>query len=208
MYLRSQSSRSSTSQFRGFTIAEMVVAIFLTALLAMLMATAAVTFARPAAEVDGRTRLALEASLAAEALARDLSGYLADNSGVPGTLTQYQLIPIPGSNPSIYFMISQNGTLLTLTYQGASPGSQVTVTYQQENNELVRTMGSQIVAVARHVTGFTVVLCNPDGSSNPTNGTSVQISIALTYPEQSNRLPSFSATYVLIGVPPPQWPTP
>ena len=79
-----------TPRCRGFTIIEMVVAIFLTALLAVLMATAVATFARPAAEVDGRTRLALEASLAAEALARDLGGYLADNSGIPGTLTQYQ----------------------------------------------------------------------------------------------------------------------
>ena len=90
MKLRSQTSRSSPPPCRGFTIVEMVVTIFLTALLAVLLATAAVTFARPAAEVDGRTRLALEAGLAAEALARDLSGYLADNSGVPGTLKQYQ----------------------------------------------------------------------------------------------------------------------
>ena len=207
MYIRSQPSRSSTSQFRGSTIAEMVVAIFLTALLAMLMATTAVTFARPAAEVDGRTRLALEASLAAEALARDLSGYLADNSGNPGKLTQYQFILNPNTNPSTYFMISQNGTMLTLTYQ-ASPESQVIVTYQQENNELVRTLGNQTVVVARHVTKFDLSLCNSDGTSNPTNGSSVQIAITLTYPDPpSNRLPSFTATYVLIGEPPPQWPT-
>ena len=70
------------------------------------------TFARPAAEVDGRTRLALEASLAAEALARDLSGYLADNSGVPGTLTQYQF-----SN----WIPSSDGTTLVLNYQGTAP---------------------------------------------------------------------------------------
>ena len=129
MYLRSQPSRVPTPRCRGFTIAEMVVAIFLTALLAVLMAAAAVTFARPAAEVDGRTRLALEASLAAEALARDLSGYLADNSDKPGTLTQYQFhnwIP------------SSDGTILFLYYQGTSPGPPfLLVTYQQQNYGLV-----------------------------------------------------------------------
>src|SRR5271166_1785509 len=112
MYVRSQPSRGPTPRCRGFTIAEMVVAIFLTALLAVLMAAAAATFARPAAEVDGRTRLALEASMAAEALARDLSGYLADNSGVPGTLTQYQF-----SN----WIPASDGTMLVLNYQGTPP---------------------------------------------------------------------------------------
>ena len=110
MYLRSQPSRVPTPRCRGLTIAEMVVAIFLTALLAVLMAAAAVTFARPAAEVDGRTRLALEASLAAEALARDLSGYLADNSDNPGFLTQYQF----------HNWIPANGSLV-LNYQGPAP---------------------------------------------------------------------------------------
>ena len=116
MYLRSQPSRVPTPRCRGFTIAEMVVAIFLTALLAVLMAAAAATFARPAAEVDGRTRLALEASMAVEALARDLSGYLADNAdisgnpGNPGNLTQYYFYNwVPGNDS------------LVLTYQGGPP---------------------------------------------------------------------------------------
>src|SRR5271166_107206 len=130
MYVRSQPSRVSIPRCRGFTIAEMVVTIFLTALLAVLMAAAAATFARPAAEVDGRTRLALEASLAAEALARDLSGYLADNSGVPGTLTQYQF-----SN----WIPASDGSLLFLNYQGTSPEPPVIVTYQQQDYRLVRT---------------------------------------------------------------------
>ena len=120
MYLRSQPSRVPTPRCRGFTIAEMVVAIFLTALLAVLMAAAAATFARPAAEVDGRTRLALEASLAAEALARDLSGYLADNSGNPGNLTQYQFSPYPNWQVP-YFSTSSDCTMLFLNYQEPPP---------------------------------------------------------------------------------------
>src|SRR5271165_2672056 len=204
MYVRSQPSRGPTPRCRGFTIAEMVVAIFLTALLAVLMAAAAATFARPAAEVDGRTRLALEASLAAEALARDLSGYLADNSGVPGTLTQYQFSNwIPASDGS-----------LVLNYQGGpSPApASVSVTYQQQNYGLVRTLSSpvQSVVVASHVTGFNASLCNPDGTPNPA-GSNVVIEITLTYPDPSSPRqgnPKFSGTYVLIGVQPPPLPTP
>ena len=130
MYLRSQPSRVPTPRCRGFTIAEMVVAIFLTALLAVLLAAAAATFARPAAEVDGRTRLALEASLAAEALARDLSGYLADNSGVPGTLTQYQFNNWVPSGQSRWFSIIRE----------PPPYRSVSVTYQLQNYALVRTL--------------------------------------------------------------------
>jgi len=184
----------------------MVVAIFLTALLAVLLSAAAATFARPAAEVDGRTRLALEASLAAEALARDLSGYLADNAdisgnpGNPGNLTQYQFYPnnwVPG-----------NGSLV-LTYQGGAPPAPATVsvTYQlSDNNTLVRTLSYPVgsVVVASHVTGFKPSLCNQVGITNPC----MMIQIILTYPDpSSNRLPSFSATYVLIGVQPPPLPS-
>jgi len=203
MYLRSQSSRSSTLRCRGFTIAEMVVAILLTALLAVLLTAAAATFARPAAEVDGRTRLALEASLASEALARDLSGYLADNSGVPGTLTQYQFYN---------WYTSSDGTILFLNYQGANPGPPyVLVTYQQQDYGLVRTLSNpvQSVVVASHVTGFNASLCNSDGTPNPA-GSNVKIAITLTYPDPSSPRqgnPKFSGTYVLIGVPPAQWPT-
>ena len=179
MYVRSQPSRVSPPRCRGFTIAEMVVAIFLTALRAVLMAAAAATFARPAAEVDGRTRLALEASMAAEALARDLSGYLADNSGVPGTLTQYQFSNwIPASDGS-----------LVLNYQGTSPAPvSVSVTYQQQNYGLVRTLSYpvQSVVVASHVTGFNASLCNLDGTPNPATGTCVKIEFNLTYPDPSS----------------------
>jgi hypothetical protein len=205
MYVRSQPSRVPTPRCRGLTIAEMVVAIFLTALLAVLLSAAAATFARPAAEVDGRTRLALEASMAAEALARDLSGYLADNSGNPGTLTQYQF-----SN----WIAASDGSLV-LNYQGTPPAPvSVSVTYQQENYELVRTLSNpaQSVVVASHVwnpnnqPAFNASRCNPDGSLNPA-GSYMRIEITLTYPDPSSPRqgnPSFSGTYVLIGVPPPQ----
>ena len=173
MYVRSQPSRGPTPRCRGFTIAEMVVAIFLTALLAVLLAEAAAVFARPAAEVDGRTRLALEASLAAEALARDLGGYLADNSGVPGTLTQYQF---SNWNPS------SDGTILFLNYQGTTPGPPyVIVTYQQQDYQTRSNPVEQRCSDGgrRHVTGF---LVQPD----PTDAANVRIQVTLTYPDPSS----------------------
>ena len=193
MYLRAEPTGGRTRTRRGFTITEMVIATFLTAFLALLLATAVATFARPAAEVDGRTRLALEASLAAEALARDLGGFSADNSGNPGTLTQYKFAS---------WSLSSDGTTLFLNFQGTTPGPPyLIVTYQQQNYQLVRTQlttGVQTV-VASHVTGFLV-------QADPGNPNNVQIELTLTYPDPSSPrrpFPNFSGTYVLIGVPPP-----
>ena len=192
MYLRAEPTDGRTRTRRGFTITEMVIATFLTAFLALLLATAVATFARPAAEVDGRTRLALEASLAAEALARDLGGFSADNSGNPGTLTQYKFAS---------WSLSSDGTTLLLNFQGTTSGSSFIVTYQQQGYQLVRThltTGVQTV-VASHVTGFLV-------QADPGNPNNVQIAITLTYPDPSSPrrpFPNFSGTYVLIGVPPP-----
>jgi type II secretory pathway component PulJ len=193
MYLKAQWTRGSFPGHRGFTIIEMVVATFLTALLALLLAAAVATFARPAAEVDGRTRLALEASLAAEALARDLGGYLVNASSAPGTLQQFQFSS---------WSFSSDGTILFLNYQGAIPGPPYRiVTYQQQDSRLVRTQlsdGLQTV-VARNVTDF---LVQPD----PDDPSHARICLTLSYPDPSSPRksnPSFSGTYVFIGVPPP-----
>ncbi len=201
MYFRSQLTQGLTQQRRGFTIMEMVVATFLAALLAVLLAAAAATFVRPAGDVDGRTRLALEASMAAEALARDLSGYLADNSFNPGTLTQYKFSNwVPGSGS------------LVLNYQSSPPPAPapatVSVTYVLgPNNTLVRSLSyplpSEPLVVASHVASFNTSLCNLDGTLN-SMGSYLNIAITLTYPDPpSTRLPSFTGTYVLIGVQPP-----
>lgn len=177
MYLRSQPSQGPTRRYRGFTITEMVLATFLTALLAVLLAAAVATFARPAAEVDGRTRVALEASVAVEVIARDLSGYLADNSGVPGTLMQYQF-----SN----WTASSDGTTLVINYQGTPPAPvSVSVTYQQQNYQLVRIMGNVAQTVAIHLTGFNVAYCDQNGSPEP-SGSNVRIEMTFTYPDPSS----------------------
>ncbi|WP_148595598.1 hypothetical protein [Aquisphaera giovannonii] len=179
----------------GFTIAEMVVATLLSGLLALLLAGAVAAFARPAAEVDGRTRLALEASLAAEALARDLGGYLTpDGGGSRGSLEDCRLT---GSPPAVA------GPALTLTFSGVDGVGQYTVTYQQAGTELVRsqTPGAGPVAVARHVAGFlvepeaagpkvTLTLQHPDPGPGPN-------------PQGRGPFPSFRGVYVFHV----QWPT-
>jgi hypothetical protein len=60
------------------------------------------------------------------------------------------------------------------------------------------------LVVASHVASFNTSLCNSDGTLNPT-GSYLNITITLTYPDPpSTRLPSFTGTYVLIGVQTPQ----
>lgn len=66
---------------RGFTVLELSVATGLLALLAILIGNVWVGFGRPAAEAARRARRATEAGLAAAALAADLGGNLADESG-------------------------------------------------------------------------------------------------------------------------------
>jgi len=199
MYRRAQSTPHTAPGRTGFTITEMVVTTFLAALLALLLAAAVATFARPAAEVDGRTRLALEASSVTESLARDLGGFLADvdykpNSGpMPGKLNDYKLIWPP----------SWNNNNLILNFQGQDPPPPtsviITYTYNPLDCQLVRSnsfTGTNSVVIARHVSNFHV-------GNNPDNR--IQVTLELTYPDpQSKRkYPRFKATYTLVGVPPP-----
>ena len=121
-----------------------------------------------------------------------MGGFLAVPSDNPGTLTQYKFAS---------WSFSSDGTTLFLNFRGATHGSSVIVTYQQQNNQLVRTQlssGIQTV-VASHVTRFFV-------QADPNNPNNVQIQLTLTYPDPlspRSPFPSFSGTYVLIGVPPP-----
>jgi type II secretory pathway pseudopilin PulG len=187
--------RKAAGRRGGFTIAEMVVATVLSGILAMLLAGAVAAFARPAAEVDGRTRLALEASLTAEALARDLGGYLVpDDTGSRGSLQDCRLTGDPPTTDS---------SVLTLTFSGVGEVSQYTVAYRRVGTELVRDQspGQSGVVVAQHVADFLVA---PE-SDGP------KITLTLQYPDPKldpdspdrGAVPSFRGVYVLHV----QWPT-
>jgi prepilin-type N-terminal cleavage/methylation domain-containing protein len=65
---------------RAFTLTEVMVVSVLMSFLVVLLASAWAGFGRPMAEVVARCRLAQEANLAAESLATDLAGSLADQA--------------------------------------------------------------------------------------------------------------------------------
>ena len=86
---------------RGFTLVEMILAGFLMGLLGLLLANAWAAFGRPAISAVARAKLAQEANLAAEAIARDV-GMLA-RSDSPGADSRYQNVRAEG--PKLYLHI-------------------------------------------------------------------------------------------------------
>jgi prepilin-type N-terminal cleavage/methylation domain-containing protein len=172
--------RSSIRRRRGFSLTELIVAAVLAGLLMSLLAISWVAFGRPALEVEARARIVQEGILAAQSIACDLGGFLADTPGRTGTLAQYDFVDWNLSNSGVFL----------LNFQGANVGDVIVITYQLSGNQLIRTNSSTGVTttIAKYVTAFSVV-SNPDNSSQAL----IQITIAFRY---------FSANYTLIGVPP------
>jgi hypothetical protein len=165
---------------RGSSLVETVLAAFLATILGLLLAMSCATFGRPALEVDARARITQEGILAAQSIACDVGGFLADSSGRTGTSSQYSFTG---------WDLSQ-GDALVLNFQGATPSDLIVITYQQSGNQLVRYNSSSGITttIASYVTAFSVAP-NPDNTSQAL----IQITIAFRY---------FSATYKLIGVSP------
>ena len=165
---------------RGFALIDAVMASFLATLLGLLLAMSCATFGRPALEVDARARLTQEGILAAQSIACDLGGFLADSTGRTGTATQYSFSG---------WDLSQ-GSVLVLNFQGATSSDLIAITYQLSGDQLVRYNSENGVTttIAKYVTGFAVAP-NPDNTSQAL----IQITVAFRY---------FTATYTLIGVSP------
>jgi len=165
---------------RGFSLLETMMASVLAAVLGLLLATSCATFGRPALEVDARARITQEGILAAQSIACDLGGFLADSPGRTGTSTQYQFSGWDLSHEDV----------LVLNYQGATASDLISVTYQQSGNQLLRYNSATGVTttIATYVTGFSVEP-NPDNVSQAW----IQITVSFRY---------FTATYSLIGVSP------
>jgi hypothetical protein len=170
--------RARPTRRRGYIMIEMVVATLLATLLGTLLALACATFARPALEVEARARIEQEAILAAQSLACDFGGALADPPGQVGALAQSQFVD---------WDLSQ-GDVLLLNFQGDQ--GVVVVTYQLAGDRLVRSNSASGVTttIARHVTGFAVAP-NPDDA----NQAMIQVTISYRF---------FTGTYTLIGVGP------
>jgi hypothetical protein len=165
---------------RGYIMIEMVVAALLATLLATLLGLACATFARPALEVEARARIAQEAILAAQSLACDFGGFLADPQGRTGDLSQFQFLD---------WDLSHGDTLL-LNFRGAGAQDVIVVAYELQGDRLVRSNSATGVTttVAGHVTGFAVA---PD----PNNANQAQIQVTISYR-------FFAVTHTLIGVKP------
>jgi prepilin-type N-terminal cleavage/methylation domain-containing protein len=95
----------SIHQRRGFTLTEMLMTAFLMGLMGILLGNAWVAFGRPAVANVARCRVAQEANLAAEALARDI-GLLAVPTGQHPD-TRYQNVRADGS---ILYLAIDDGT--------------------------------------------------------------------------------------------------
>jgi len=176
---------------------ETLLASVLASLLGILLGMSCATFGRPAIDVDARARITQEAILAAQSLACDLGGFLADSSGRTGTSAQYQLLPFPHG-----WDLSQSN-VLKLNYQGATaaPTDLIVITYQQSGNQLVRYDSS--TGVTTTIATYLIVPTRqnpnpPPGFSvepNPDNASQAQIKITISYR-------NFTGTYTLIGVSP------
>lgn len=177
-------SRAGVSRRRaGTTLSEMVVATALGVLLMLLVATTWATFGRPALEVESRARIEQEGILAAQSLACDFGGFLADTPGRTGTMS------VGAENPYQFtgWDVSTPGVLL-LNYYVASTPPVITISYQLVGDQLVRTNSSTGVSttVARYVTGFTA-------ATDPNNANQVLITLTIAYR-------NFTTTFNLVGV--------
>jgi hypothetical protein len=165
---------------RGYSLIETMVASVLAAFLGILLALSCASFGRSAVEVESRARITQEGILAAQSLACDFGGFLADAPGRTGTLTQYSFTT---------WDVSQ-GNVLILYFQGSTDTDLIAITYQLSGDQLIRTNSSSGVTttIARGITAFSTG-ANPEDTSQAL----IQVTVAYRY---------FTATYTLIGVNP------
>jgi prepilin-type N-terminal cleavage/methylation domain-containing protein len=121
---------------RGFTLTEMLMTAFLMGLMGVLLGNAWAAFGRPAVANVARCRVAQEANLAAEALARDI-GLLA--------------VPLAQQPDSRYQNVqadSSIGTTLTLSIDDGTPGSPRTISYAADPDDSTRLVRTDLSAPA------------------------------------------------------------
>jgi prepilin-type N-terminal cleavage/methylation domain-containing protein len=173
---------------RGFSLIEMLVVSMMMALLATLMGGAWASFGRAASDVLARARIAQEASLAAESLSRDLSGYRTSADARLGGLKASQFLA----------RLEPGGTSLQLCYDSqTSPNGTVdwasdpVICYQQVADRLVRIdqEAGTSTTIAKYLTNFQV------SSSSVGSASAVRIELTFTYR-------TFEKTYTLIGIDP------
>jgi prepilin-type N-terminal cleavage/methylation domain-containing protein len=148
---------------RGFTVIEMMLTAFLMALLAMVLGNAWAAFGRPAISSVARCRVAQEANLAAEALARDIGLLAQDIIGPPApTDSRYVKAASPQSDGSTLSLLIDDGTLFHS--DGTRAARSIVYSFDKSDNKthLVRTetnpidLTSTVRVVATLVSDFHV----------------------------------------------------
>ena len=123
------------SNRRAYTLIELVVASFLTIQIGMVLVLTWKAFGVSALQVEERARLTVNANLAVESLARDLSGYQVKIEGRTGPndpILVYRLyVFVSRSNPD-------SGHLQLVFNREDKNSVQITITYYVESNSLVR----------------------------------------------------------------------
>jgi hypothetical protein len=158
---------------RGFSLTEVALAGFMMSVLALLLGNAWASFGRPAISSVARIRVAQEANLAAEALARDV-GYLAQPTGNQSD-TRYQ--NVQGGGPILYLSID-DGT-----------GSPRSISYAPDPNDSTRLLRTDLSAapgsgrvVATLLADFQAQSATLSGAgSGGTDVTGVQIDMTFTH---------------------------
>lgn len=107
---------------RGFTILELAIASILMLVVSLVLARAWSAFGRPALLAVARARIALEANLAAEAIARDVARLARAEPGPGGAAPPPSLL---GTGAALEIRVDDgSGTVRTVTYETdpQSPG--------------------------------------------------------------------------------------
>jgi len=198
------------SNRRAYALIELVVASFLTIQIGMVLVLTWKAFGVSALQVEERARLTVNANLAVESLARDLSGYQVKIEGRTGPTDQnlvyrlfrFQSPPIPTDAYPLQLLFKRedqatNPRTLTISYYVDSVTYEDSVTYtlirlEEDSGDLIPNpvlfpMSSARTAVATHVTKLEVA---------PYNSTSSTISFTVSYRD-------FTGMYILYMQYPP-----
>jgi hypothetical protein len=171
----------------AYTLIELVIAAFLMSLLSMLLIMAWKTFGVPALEVEERSRVTVQANLAAESLSRDFGGYQLKHEGKTGPndsnlvcrLYKFDSRIDPDANHAFPLRLvfkredqTANPATLTISYYVNSSANTLTRIEEESSTSSI---------VATHITNLEVA---------PVDQTHFQISFTVLYQ-------TFQATHTL-----------